>query len=197
MEDNSILQLDKCYVKTAIIMKKVFIILLSLWALQVSAQKFGYVDTEYVLKKLPEYNEAQKEIDKISVQYQKDIEAKYASLDSMFNAFRKEEILLTEEMKQKRQDQIMMKEKEIKEYQKKIFGFEGLVFLKRQELIKPVQDKVFAAVKKVAQGHNLQVVFDKASDLVMIYTNPTHDYTDYVLEELGIGDQTDTIDNER
>lgn len=197
MEDNSILQLDKCYVKTAIIMKKVFIILLSLWALQVSAQKFGYVDTEYVLKKLPEYNEAQKEIDKISVQYQKDIEAKYASLDSMFNAFRKEEILLTEEMKQKRQDQIMMKEKEIKEYQKKIFGFEGLVFLKRQELIKPVQDKVFAAVKKVAQGHNLQVVFDKASDLVMIYTNPTHDYTDYVLEELGIGDKTDTIDNER
>ena len=197
MEDNSILQLDKCYVKTAIIMKKVFVILLSLWALQVSAQKFGYVDTEYVLKKLPEYNEAQKEIDKISVQYQKDIEAKYASLDSMFNAFRKEEILLTEEMKQKRQDQIMMKEKEIKEYQKKIFGFEGLVFLKRQELIKPVQDKVFAAVKKVAQGHNLQVVFDKASDLVMIYTNPTHDYTDYVLEELGIGDKTDTIDNER
>ena len=197
MEDNSILQLDKCYVKTAIIMKKVFVILLSLWALQVSAQKFGYVDTEYVLKKLPEYNEAQKEIDKISVQYQKDIEAKYASLDSMFNAFRKEEILLTEEMKQKRQDQIIMKEKEINEYQKKIFGFEGLVFLKRQELIKPVQDKVFAAVKKVAQGHNLQVVFDKASDLVMIYTNPTHDYTDYVLEELGIGDKTDTIDNER
>lgn len=178
-------------------MKKIIIILLSFWALQVSAQKFGYVDTEYVLKKVPEYTEAQKEIDKISVQYQKEIEGKYASLDSMFNAFRKEEILLTEEMKQKRQDQIMQKEKEIKEYQKKIFGFEGLVFLKRQELIKPVQDKVFAAVKKVAQGHNLQVVFDKASDLVMIYTNPTHDYTDYVLEELGLGDKTDTIDNKR
>ena len=178
-------------------MKKIIIVLLSVWALQVSAQKFGYVDTEYVLKKVPEYAEAQKEIDKISVQYQKEIEGKYASLDSMFNAFRKEEILLTEEMKQKRQDQIMQKEKEIKEYQKKIFGFEGLVFLKRQELIKPVQDKVFSAVKKVAQGHHLQVVFDKASDLVMIYTNPTHDYTDYVLEELGLGDKTDTIDNKR
>lgn len=179
-------------------MKKIFLLLaIALTTLQVSAQKFGYVDSEYILKKIPEYKDAQKEIDKTSVQYQQEIEGMYGTLDSLFNSFRKEEVLLTEEMKRKRQDQIMTKEKEIKEFQKKIFGFEGLIFLKRQELIKPVQDKVFSAVKKVASHHHLQVVFDKSSDLVMIYTNPTHDYTDYVLEELGLGDKTDIIDNKR
>lgn len=178
-------------------MKKIFFICICLLAINTYAQKFGYVDTEYILKKVPEYKEAQKEIDKLSVEYQQEIEGMYHSLDSMFNAFRKEEVLLTEEMKEKKQNQIMLKEKEIKEYQKKIFGYEGLIFLKRQELIKPIQDKVFSSVKKVAQNHKLQVVFDKAGDLVMIYTNPTHDYTDYVLEVLGLGDKTDEIDNKR
>ena len=178
-------------------MKKLLLLISLFLAFQIQAQKFGYVDTEYILKKVPDYLTAQKEIDKISVQYQQEIEGMYKSLDSMFNAFRKEEVLLTEEMKRKRQDAIMLKEKEVKEYQKKIFGFEGLIFLKRQELIKPIQDKIFASVKKVANTHHLQIVFDKASDLVMIYTNPTHDYTDYVLEELGLGDKTDTVDNKR
>lgn len=159
------------------------------------AQKFGYIDSEFVLKQVPEYKQAQQEIDKISVDYQQQIEKKYLSLDSTFNAFRKEEILLTEEMKRQRQDDIMIKEKEIKEFQKKIFGYEGLIFYKRQELIKPIQEKVYTAVKKVAEKQNLQIVFDKSSDLVMIYTNPVHDYTDYVLEQLKLGDKKDTIDN--
>lgn len=178
-------------------MKQLLLFIALFFATQIQAQKFGYVDSEYILKKVPAYLTAQKEIDKISVQYQQEIEVMYKSLDSLFNAFRKEEVLLTEEMKRKRQDAIMLKEKEVKEYQKKIFGFEGLIFLKRQELIKPIQDQVFSAVKKVANTHHLQIVFDKASDLVMIYTNPTHDYTDYVLEELGLGDKTDTVDNKR
>lgn len=148
------------------------------------AQKFGYIESEKILQKMPAYSEAQKEIDKISVEYQKEIENMYVQLDSMFQKFREEEILLTEEMKQKRQKEIMDKEKEIKEYQRKIFGFEGLIFLKRQELIKPLQDEVFEAVKKVARKNGLQVIFDKSSDLQMIYASKTHDYTDYVLEEL-------------
>ncbi|MCP4521865.1 MAG: OmpH family outer membrane protein [Cytophagales bacterium] len=179
-------------------MKKILLFAFSLCLFSsVFAQKFGYVDTEFILKQLPEYKEAQQEIDKLSVQYQKQIEKKYVSLDSLFNAFRQEEILLTEEMKREKQNEIMLKEKEIKEFQKKIFGYEGLIFLKRQELIKPIQDKVYDAVKKVAEREKLQVVFDKASDLVMIYANPVHDYTDYVLEELKLGDKKDIIDNKR
>lgn len=179
-------------------MKKSLLLVFGLiLGLQVFAQKFGFIDTEYILKKVPEYKDAQKEIDKISIEEQKKIEKMYSSLDSMYNAYRREEILLTEEMKNKRQGQIVEREKEIKEYQKKIFGFEGRIFLKRQELIKPVQDKVFTAVEKVAKVHNLQIVFDKASDVNMIYANPTHDYSDYVLEELDLGDPNDKIDNER
>jgi outer membrane protein len=161
------------------------------------SQKFGYVNTEQILSKLPEYKEAQKEIDRISVNYQKQIDQMYVSLDSMFNEFRRKEILLEKEQKKRMQDKIMAKEKEIKEFQKKIFGYEGEIFLKRQELIKPIQDKVYAAVEKVAKDQRLQVVFDKAGDLVMIYTEATHDYTDFVLEELGQGDKKDTIDNPR
>lgn len=178
-------------------MKKLTTTLLLLFAVTAFTQKFGYVDTEFILTKVPEYKQAQAEIDKVSVMEQKKIEQMYLSLDSMYQSYRRDEVLLTEEMKQKRQNAIMEREKEVKAYQKKIFGFEGRIFLKRQELIKPIQDKVFEAVEKVAKKYKLQVVFDKAGDLTMIYTNPVHDYTDYVLEELKLGDDVDTVDNER
>lgn len=165
--------------------------------LSASAQKFGYVNTETILNKMPEYQAAQKEIDKTSIEEQKKIERKYITLDSMYEAYAREEVLLTEEMKAKRQNGIMNYEKEVKEYQKKIFGYEGRIFLMRQDLIKPIQDKVMAAVEKVAKKHKLQVVFDKAGDLTMLYTSSVHDYTDYVLEELDEGDPVDTVDNER
>ncbi len=161
------------------------------------SQKFGYIDTEFILKKVPEYAEAQKEISKLSVEEQRKIEKMYLSLDSMYAAYRRDEILLTEEMKDKRLKQIDEEEETIKAYQKKIFGIDGRIFLKRQELIKPVQDMVFEAVEKVAQKHKLQIVFDKSSDVNMIYANPTHDYTDYVLEALGLGEKENQIDNER
>ena len=101
-------------------MKKSILFILGFFLFSVTfAQKFGYIDSEFILKQVPEYATAQKEIDKLSIDYQKQIEKKYLSLDSTFNAFRKEEILLTDEMKRKRQDDIMLKEKEIKEFQKK------------------------------------------------------------------------------
>ena len=96
-------------------------------------------------------------------------------------------------MKEERLTAINNKETDVKDYQKKIFGFEGLFFLKKKELMKPIQDKVFEAVEKVAKEHRLQIVFDKSGDLVMIYTDPIHDYTDYVLEELGLGDPNDVV----
>ena len=157
------------------------------------AQKFGYVDTDFILNKMPEYKKAQQQIDELSTEWREEIQEQYKEIKSMYDQLQAEEVLLTVEMKQERQEEIQEKEEEVKEYQKKVFGYNGLFFLKKQELIKPVQDKVFEAVEKVANDHRLQVVFDKAGDLVMIYTNPMHDYTDFVLEELGLGDDNDVI----
>ena len=142
---------------------------------------------------MEEYKEAQTEIEKVSVQWQEEIQQMYIEIEQMYNEFKAEEVLLTNEMKAERMEAIKKKENEVKDYQKKVFGFEGLFFLKKQELMKPVQDKVFDSVEKVAKDKRLQIVFDKSGDLVMIYTDPIHDYTDYVLEDLGLGDDVDTI----
>jgi outer membrane protein len=111
----------------------------------------------------------------------------------MYSDLQAEEVLLTKDMKDERLKEIREKENEVKAYQKKIFGFEGLFFLKKKELVKPVQDKVFEAIEKICKEHRLAIMFDKAGELVMIYTDPIHDYTDYVLDELGLGDPTDQI----
>jgi outer membrane protein len=157
------------------------------------SQKFGYVDTNFILSKMSEYKEAQVEIENVSKRWQEEIHNMYMEIEAMYNEYKAEEVLLTNEMKEERLGAIKKKEEEVKEYQKKVFGFEGLFFLKKQELMKPVQDKVFDAVEKVAKEKRLQIVFDKSGDLVMIYTDPIHDYTDFVLEELGLGDDVDTI----
>lgn len=158
-----------------------------------NAQKFGYVDTDFILSKIPDYGKAQDEIDRLSASWQKEIEEMQKGVEGMYNAFEAEQVLLTEEMRQERMEEIEKKEAELKEYQRKVFGFGGLFFLKKQELIKPLQDKVFEAVEKVAKSNRLTIIFDKAGELVMIYTDPRHDYTDFVLEELGLGDPNDQI----
>ncbi|MCR6639777.1 MAG: OmpH family outer membrane protein [Sporocytophaga sp.] len=170
------------------------LLLLCLITLSSNAQKFGYIDSDYILKKLPEYSKAEKELNMLSSKWQAEIEKMKKEYEKMQTDFKAEEILLTEDMKKERLDTLAGREKAIKEYQKKIFGFEGMIFLKRQELMKPVQDKVFEAVEKVAKSKSLQIIFDKSGDLVMVYTNPIHDYTDYVLEELGLGDPNDTAE---
>jgi len=161
--------------------------------IQVHAQKWGYVDTEYILSKIPEYKEAQDEINTLSLSWQQEIANMYKEIEGMYNKLQAEEVLLTKEMRDERMAEIKAKEEEVKEYHKKVFGFEGLFFLKKKELIKPVQDRVFEAVEKVAKDNRLQMVFDKSGELVLIYTDPIHDYTDYVLEELGLGDENDVI----
>ncbi|HEX8549211.1 MAG TPA: OmpH family outer membrane protein, partial [Cytophagaceae bacterium] len=169
------------------------IVLLSCYTLA-PAQKFGYIDSDFIIKKMPEYKKAETELTEISQKWQKEIESLKLTIDKLQADFRSEEVLLSEEMKKERQDTIVAKEKKLKEQQKKIFGFEGLIFLKRQELMKPVQDKVFEAVEKVSKAKQLQIMFDKSGDLVMIYTNPVHDYTDFVLDQLGLGDPNDTVE---
>jgi outer membrane protein len=159
----------------------------------VVAQKWGYVDTEYILGKIPEYKEAQDEINTLSLSWDQEIQSMYREIESLYDKLQAEEVLLTAEMKEERSAEIQIKEEEVKAYHKKVFGYEGLFFLKKKELIKPVQDKVFDAVEKVAKDNRLQMVFDKSGELVLIYTDPIHDYTDYVLEELGLGDKNDVI----
>lgn len=157
------------------------------------AQKIGFIDSKFILSKMPEYKQASSELAQQSQRWQTEIEALRNEVDKMRKEYMAEEVLLTEEMKKERQATIAKKDKEAKEAQNKAFGFEGLYFLKKQELIKPLQDKIFEAVEKVCKKKKVAIMFDKAGDLVMIYTNPAHDYTDFVLEELGLGDKDDTV----
>ena len=143
---------------------------------------------------MPEYAEVQQELDKVSQQWQEEIAAMRLEVQSMYDAYQTEEVLLTEEMKEERMTAIKEKEEVSQTYHRKVFGYEGLFFLKKKELLKPVQDKLFDAVEKVAKEKRLELVFDKSGEYAIIYSNPVHDYTDFVLEELGLGDKTDVIE---
>lgn len=149
------------------------------------AQRFAYVDTDYILENIPEYNDKQAQLDEISVSWQAEIETKYTEIDRMYKEYQAEQILLTDEMKRKREEDIMEKEKDAKELQRKRFGFQGDLFRKRQQLVKPLQDKVYEAIKDVAKGRGYAVIFDKASAMTMLYTNSKYDMSDDILEELG------------
>lgn len=168
-------------------MKKIILIAGILFGTNVAtfAQKIGYVDTEYILSKIPEYKAAQTELDNISIQWQKEIEAKYNEIDKMYKAYEAEQILLTEEMKLKRQQDIAAKEKEVKDLQKQRFGIDGELFKKRQSLVKPIQDKVYNAIKVIADKGAYSMIFDKASDLSILYSSPKLDKSDAVLKQMG------------
>jgi outer membrane protein len=150
-----------------------------------NAQKFCYVNTEYILENIPEYKSAMQQLDQISIQWQKEIEAKYAHIDKLYKDYQAEQILLTEEMRKKREQEIVNREKEAKELQKQRFGFEGDLFKKKQELIKPIQDKIYNAIKKMATEQGYAIVFDKSSDLIMLYASSRYDKSDEILLQLG------------
>jgi outer membrane protein len=144
---------------------------------------------------MPDYKKAQDEIDRLSDSWEKEIQDMAKKIEAMYSSYQAEQVLLTDEMKKDRTETIKKREAELKDYQKKVFGFGGLFFLKKQELVKPVQDKIWDAADKVAKQNNLAIIFDKAGELVMIYTDPRYDYTDFVLEELGLGDPNDKVKN--
>ena len=169
--------------------KKIFLLILPFFcvALNLKAQKIGYIDTEYITSKMPEYQNAQAEIEKLTTKWIKEVSDKNDEVAKLEKSFRAEEILLTEEMKQQRQRTITEKEKEAKDLQNKVFGINGELLKKKQDIMKPVLDEVAKAVEKIARSKKLDFLFDKSSDgIAMLYTNPIHDYTDYVMEELGI-----------
>lgn len=168
-------------------MKKIAIILVTVLvcATCTMAQKYAFVDSDYILSKIPEYETAQKTIEGISVGWQKQIEANYGEIDRLYKAYQAEQVLLTEEMKAKRENEIIRKEKEAKDYQKSKFGVKGELFKKRQELIQPIQDKIYNAVKEMAERSSYAMILDKKS-ANMLYTNPRFDKSDDILKKLGI-----------
>jgi outer membrane protein len=167
-------------------MKKILLILaIFSLATMVQAQKFAYVDTDYVLNKIPEFQQAQDKLDALSADWQKEIENKYTDVDKMYRSYQQEQVLLTDEMKVKREEAIIKKEKSAKDLQQKYFGPEGELYIKRQELIKPIQDKIYDAIQQLATNNKYAIVFDSSSDLIMLYKNNNLDKSDKVLDLLG------------
>ncbi len=153
--------------------------------LSASAQKFAYINTEYILKKIPTYKTAQDQLDKLSQQYEKEIETKYEALDELYKKYQAEKVLLTEDMKQRRENEIITKEKEVKELQRQYFGQDGALMKKKDELITPIQTKISDAVKEIATQDGYAFIFDTTANPSMIYTAPRYDLSDKVLEKLG------------
>tara|TARA_B100002052_G_scaffold296797_1_gene326012 strand:+ start:952 stop:1473 length:522 start_codon:yes stop_codon:yes gene_type:complete len=163
-----------------------FISLFFLLSIESKSQKFGYVNSDFILNNMPEYREAMTEIDNLSKAWEKEVSEMYDVLEKKEIILKNEEILLTKEMYEEKRIQLDEEWKEVREYQQKVFGFEGLYFLKKKELIEPIQDILFESVEKVAKKNRLQIIFDKSSEPILLYTNPIHDYTDYVMEDLGL-----------
>lgn len=167
-------------------MKRIFAIILMMAGFGLTyAQKYAFVDTEYILNNIPAYKVAQDQLDKYSADLQKEIEAKYAEIDNLYKKYQAEKVLLTDEMKNKREEEIVTKEKEVKELQKKYFGQDGALFKKREELIKPIQDEIYNAIKEIAAEGGFAAIFDTSADATIIYSDPKYDKSDQVLQKLG------------
>jgi outer membrane protein len=168
---------------------KSFLLVLGLvfgFAFSAQAQRMGYVDTDYILTRIPEYAQAQRQLDNLSKQWEDEIAAILQEVNMLTQAFNAERILLTEEMQKERAEEIKKKDRDAKALQRKYFGPDGELFKKRQELVKPLQDQVFTAVQEVAQKRKLDIVLDKAGAITFLYANNKIDYSDEVLQSLGI-----------
>lgn len=167
-------------------MKKIFTLLFAMCMLTMAsfAQRYAIIDTRYILSKLSEYSDAQKKLDAFSLQWQKEIDDKQALLDQMYRNYEAEKVMLSEELLKKREDDLFNKEKEVRDLQKKRFGFEGDLFKKRQELVKPIQDKVYNAVQKLAVARQYDLILDKSEGITVIFADPKLDRSDDVLKEL-------------
>ncbi|MBY0480669.1 MAG: OmpH family outer membrane protein [Chitinophagaceae bacterium] len=162
------------------------IVLLSLHASVNAQQRYAVIDTKYVLDKIPEYKDADKRLQAISQQWQKEIDDRQAILDKMYKNYDAEQFMLTDELKKKREDELFVKEKEIRDLQKRRFGYEGDLFKERQRLVKPIQDKVYNAIQKMALSKSYDFVLDKSEGITVIFADPKLDKSDDVLKELGI-----------
>lgn len=165
--------------------KYLVVLLLSVLSLGGYAQKYACVDTEYILSNVPEYKQAQKELEEVSVQWQKEVEVKFQAVDRLYKAFQAEAVILPADLKAQKENEIIAAEKEAKNLQKQRFGNDGDLAKKRSELVKPIQDRIYNAIEKVAQEKNYSVVFDKAGGATILYVDNKTDISDLVLAELG------------
>src|SRR5690606_9164061 len=149
------------------------------------AQRFAYVDTEYILKHVPEYLSAQKQLDALSVQWQEEVDNRFAEIEKLYQAYQEDQVLLSEEMRRKREDEIVNKEREAREFQRQKFGFEGDLFQERVKLVQPIQERVAQAIQRIEQDQGLDVVLDKGSDVALLSANPNLDKSDAVIHLLG------------
>ena len=169
-------------------MKKLFLLaaLSLVMTTLTQAQKYAVIDTKYILDKMPDYKAAQKQVDDFAALWQKEIDLLQKDLDKMFRDFESEQVMLTDELKKKREDQLFIKEKNIRDMQRQRFGFEGDLFKKRQELIQPIQNKVYNAVQRLAVQRGYDFILDKSEGITVIFADPKLEKSDDVLKELGV-----------
>ncbi len=168
-------------------MKKLILgtVLLFFITISASAQRFAYVDSDYILKHIPEYTSSQKQLDALSAQWQKDVDAKFLDIDRLFKAYQADQVLLTEDMRKRREAEIIERENAAKEFQRLKFGFEGELFQVRTRLIKPIQDRVSKAIQAIADAQQLDMIFDKTSEITLLYASPRLDKSNDVITRLG------------
>ena len=152
----------------------------------VNEKLYEVIDTKYILDKMPDYKAAQKQVDDFAALWQKEIDLLQKDLDKMFRDFESEQVMLTDELKKKREDQLFIKEKNIRDMQRQRFGFEGDLFKKRQELIQPIQNKVYNAVQRLAVQRGYDFILDKSEGITVIFADPKLEKSDDVLKELGV-----------
>jgi len=162
-----------------------FIVLVGVFSLHAQS-KYAVINTKYILDKIPEYKEADKKLKLLGDQWQEDIDTKQMVLDKMYKNYEGEQFMLSEDLKKKREDELFGKEKELRDLQKKRFGYEGDLFKERQKLVKPIQDKVYNAVQKMATARSYDFILDKSEGITIIFVDPKLDKSDDVLKELGI-----------
>jgi len=170
-------------------MKKLLFIALLIMGTVVGAnsqQRYAVIDTKYILERIPAYKEADAKLKLVGEQWQKEIDDLQVQLDQMYKNYESEQFMLTEALKKKREDELFEKEKQVRDLQKKRFGYEGDLFKERQRLIKPVQDKVYDAIQKIATSRSYDFVLDKSEGITIIFADPKLDKSDDVLKELGI-----------
>ena len=148
-------------------------------------QKIVYVDSEYIMSNIPEYGDAQAELETLSNKWQKEVKALYDKVEEMYSKYQKEKLLLSEDQKTAREQAIVAKEQEAKNLQMQYFGSEGQLFQKRTELVQPIQEKIYTAMKEIAQSKNYAFVLDLASGTSVLYANDKNDVSDDVLDQLG------------
>jgi outer membrane protein len=163
-----------------------FVALFSIASVTVQAQRYAVIDSKYILEMIPDYKNAQKRLDEFSQVWQQELDQKQAAVDKMFKDYDAEQVMLPDNLKQKREDELFNKEKELRDLQRKRFGFEGDLFKKRQELIKPIQDRVYNAVQKLAIDKQYDFILDKSEGITVIFADPKLDKSEDVLKNLGV-----------